>query len=101
MNDYPAFAFSTVANIISELGAAAGLGEHISQRFPAARRALLVTDPGFLRTGLVDAPLISLQAQGIAVHVYSDVMADPPEQVILAAVVAAREHRTDIVIGLG
>jgi hypothetical protein len=30
------------------------LGEHIAQRFPDARRALLVTDPGFLRTGLVD-----------------------------------------------
>ena len=61
MNDFPAFTFSTVAHIVCELGAAGRLGEHIAQRFPTARRALLVTDPGFLKTGLVDAPAASLQ----------------------------------------
>lgn len=101
MTDFPAFAFSTVAHIVSELGAAGRLGEHIVQRFPAARRALLVTDPGFLKTGLVDAPASSLRAAGLAVATYSNVVADPPEAVVLDAVAAARKHRTDIVIGLG
>jgi alcohol dehydrogenase class IV len=101
MHDLPAFAFSTVPQIISELGAARKLGELLSQRFPAARRALLVTDPGFLGTGLVDAPLASLQAAGLHVHVYADVVADPPEQVVLDAVAIARADETDIVIGLG
>lgn len=95
------FAFSTVAHIVSELGAAKHLGEHIVQRFPDARRALLVTDPGFLRTGLVDVPAASLQAAGLAVEIYSQVMADPPEAVVLEAVGAARAFRADIVIGLG
>jgi hypothetical protein len=76
------FAFSTVAHIVSELGAAKRLGEHIAQRFPDARRALLVTDPGFLRTGLVDVPAASLRG-GLAVEIYSQVMADPPEAVVL------------------
>ncbi len=101
MTDFPAFAFSTVAHIVSELGAAGRLGEHIVQRFPAARRALLVTDPGFLGTGLVEAPAASLRAAGVAVEIYSRVVADPPEQVVLDAVAAARKHRTDLVIGLG
>ncbi|MES2161431.1 MAG: iron-containing alcohol dehydrogenase [Pseudomonadota bacterium] len=101
MTDFPAFAFSTVAHIVSELGAAGRLGEHIVQRFPAARRALLVTDPGFLGTGLVEAPAASLRAAGLAVEVYSKVVADPPEQVVLDAVTAARKHRADLVIGLG
>jgi len=101
MTDFPAFAFSTVAHIVSELGAAGRLGEHIAQRFPAARRALLVTDPGFLKTGLVDAPAASLRAAELAVAIYSNVVADPPEAVVLEAVAAAREHRADIVIGLG
>lgn len=95
------FAFSTVAHIVSELGASKRLGEHIAQRFPDARRALLVTDPGFLRTGLVDVPAASLQAAGLAVEIYSQVMADPPEAVVLEAVAAARTFRADIVIGLG
>src|SRR5450830_1705446 len=101
MTDFPAFAFSTVANIISALGAAGRLGEHIAERFPSARRALLVTDPGFLKTGLVDAPLTSLLNAGLAVEVYSDVVADPPEVVVLEAVGAARAFQADIVIGLG
>jgi alcohol dehydrogenase len=101
MTDFPAFAFSTVANIISELGAAGRLGEHIAERFPNARRALLVTDPGFLKTGLVDAPAASLRTAGLAVEVYSDVVADPPEVVVLEAVGAARAFQADIVIGLG
>jgi alcohol dehydrogenase class IV len=101
MNDFPAFAFSTVPNIVSELGAAQKLGDHVARLFPDVRRALLVTDPGFLKTGLVEAPVASLQAAGIEVKIYSDVMADPPEAVVLEAVASARAHDTDIVIGLG
>ena len=101
MNDFPAFAFSTVPNIVSELGAAQKLGDHIARLFPSARRALLVTDPGFLKTGLVEAPVASLQAAGIQVKIYSDVVADPPEAVVLEAVASAQAHDTDIVIGLG
>lgn len=101
MNDFPAFSFSTVAHIVSELGAANKLGEHIAQRFPTVKRALLVTDPGFLKTGLVDAPADSLRTAGIDVSIYSNVAADPPEQIVLEAVAAARQHRSDIVIGLG
>jgi alcohol dehydrogenase class IV len=101
MNDFPAFTFSTVAHIVSELGAASKLGEHIRQRFPSAKRALLVTDPGFLKTGLVDAPAASLRAAGIEVAIYSNVVADPPEHIVLEAVDATRHHGADIVIGLG
>lgn len=101
MHDFPAFTFSTVAHIVSELGAAAKLGEHIAQRLAGARRALLVTDPGFLKTGLTEAPLRSLRAAGIGVQVFSDVVADPPEQVVLAGVAAARAFDADLVIGLG
>ena len=101
MTDFPPFSFSTVAHIISELGAAKQLAKHITQYFPHARRAMIVTDPGFLRTGLVDAPARSLEAAGLSVLVYSDVVADPPEQVVLDAVTAARKFETDIVIGLG
>ncbi|WP_375539576.1 iron-containing alcohol dehydrogenase [Rugamonas fusca] len=97
----PAFAFSTVPQIISELGATRQLGELLSQRFPEARRALLVTDPGFLKTGLVDAPMASLQAAGLHVRVYSDVVSDPPEEVIREAVAIARADESDIIIGFG
>ena len=62
---------------------------------------MIVTDPGFLRTGLVDAPARDLEKHDMAVEVYSDVMADPPEQIVLTAVEFARKHAIDIVIGIG
>lgn len=98
MND---FAFSTVAHLVSELGAARNLGTHVRARFPAASRALLVTDPGFLRTGLVQAPAASLEAAGFHVKIHADVVADPPEVIVQEAVNTAREFGADIIIGLG
>jgi len=96
-----AFAFSTVANIVSEAGASARLGEIVRERFPGPRRALVVTDAGFLRTGLTELPVLDLQRHGFTVSIYSGVMADPPEDVVMEAVRFARENDTDLVIGLG
>lgn len=95
------FTFSSVPHLVSASGAAKDIGALITDRFPCARRAMLVTDAGFLRTGLVTEPVLSLEQAGMAVIVYSDVVADPPEAVVLAAVEQARQHGTDIVIGLG
>lgn len=96
-----AFAFSTVAHIVSEPGAAVRLGEIVRERFPSARRALVVTDPGFLRTGLTEMPRLDLQRHGFTVSIYSGVVADPPEDVVHEAVRFARENEIDLVIGLG
>ena len=95
------FSFSTVPHLVSEPGSASQLGKHIAQHFPHARQAMIVTDPGFLRTGLVDAPVRSLIDAGLTCCTYSDVVADPPEHVVLSAVEFARQHRADIIIGLG
>ena len=95
------FAFSTVPHLVSAPGAAELLGQHVAARFPNARRAMLVTDPGFLKTGLVTTPAASLEQAGMKVQVYADVLADPPEAVVLRAVEFARSHDIDIVIGLG
>jgi alcohol dehydrogenase class IV len=101
MTAFPSFSFSTVPHLVSQPGAAARLGEHVSTHFPQARRAMIVTDPGFLRTGLVEAPKRDLENHGFTVLVYSDVVADPPEQVVLDAVEFAKRREIDIVIGLG
>ncbi|AVR94610.1 iron-containing alcohol dehydrogenase [Pseudoduganella armeniaca] len=95
------FVFSTVSQIVVAPGAAAQLGQHVRQRFPASRRALVVTDPGFVATGLTAAPVRSLEAVGFTVALYTDVVADPPEAVVLAAAEQARRFGADLVIGLG
>lgn len=95
------FSFTTVAEIISETGASARLGAICRDRFPETRHAMVVTDAGFLRTGLTALPAASLREHDYTVHVYADVMADPPEDVVLAAVEFARTRDIDLIIGLG
>jgi alcohol dehydrogenase class IV len=101
MNPLTAFNFSTVPHIISAPGAARELGMHIASRYPQVHRVLVVTDPGFLGTGLVDAPVADFHRHNIEVSLYSDVVADPPESVVQAAVEFARKQGVDMVVGLG
>lgn len=95
------FGFSTVAHIVCDPGATKRISALVSQHFPDARRALIVTDAGFRKTGLVEPAIVSLREAGLAVAIFSDVVADPPEAVILQAVADARKNETDLVIGFG
>jgi alcohol dehydrogenase len=97
----PAFSFSTVSSIVSEPGAALRLGPLVAERFPGVKRVLVVTDPGFLRTGLADPPRASLERHGMQVTTYSDVLADPPDAVVEAAAAFARQQGAELVVGLG
>jgi alcohol dehydrogenase class IV len=98
---FNAFSFATVPNIVCEPGAAAKLGALLAQHFPTARHALVVTDPGFLATGLLEQPLAAVRATGLRVTVFSGVVADPPEAIVLQAVADARNAEIDLVIGWG
>lgn len=95
------FRFATVPTIVAEPGAASRLGPLIAERYPGIRRILIVTDAGFLRTGLLDDPRASLAAAGLHATVYADVVADPPDTVVLVAADFARRHDTELVVGLG
>lgn len=101
MSTPTAFTFQTVPHIVCQLGACQQLGSLIRTRFPTQQRALIVTDPGFLGTGLVDSPMASLRSAGFAVSVFSGVVPDPPEAVVLQACADARKASVDLVIGLG
>ncbi|WP_426342851.1 iron-containing alcohol dehydrogenase [Pseudoduganella sp. S-14] len=95
------FSFATVPVILSAPGATKDLGKELRARFPSLRRVLLVTDQGFLRTGLADAPTASLRSAMFHVEQFADVLADPPEHVIEEALALARQNQTELVIGLG
>jgi len=101
MTRLPSFSFSTVPHLVSQTGAVQHLGKLVAERFPAVRRALIVTDPGFLRTGLIEAPRASLAANGIHSEIFAEVVADPPEAVVRAAADYAGDQGVDLVIGFG
>lgn len=93
-----AFTFRTVPNVIFEAGAAARLGEVVA---PRMKRPVVVTDRGLVEAGLVEAPLESLRAHGLDVHLFDGIEADPPARVVRASVDIARAHDADGVIGFG
>lgn len=101
MSTFNSFNFQTVPRLICEIGASGRLGQYVSEQFPDCRHALIVTDPGFLKTGLVDPIVASLHSDKRQVSIYSDVVADPPEAVVLQAAAAARQNGADLVIGVG
>lgn len=93
------FAFNTTPSIQFGSGAIGRLGEIGAARL--GRRVLLVTDAGLLGSGLLAPALGSLAAAGVEAGIFADVVADPPETVVLAAAEAARAHGATGVIGLG
>ncbi|MCW5773290.1 MAG: iron-containing alcohol dehydrogenase, partial [Rhodospirillaceae bacterium] len=93
------FTFQTARSIVSEPGAAAQLGTILAGL--GVSRALVVTDPGIVKAKLLDGALASLGASGIAHHLYTDVVADPPEAMVLAAVEHGRRFGADGILGFG
>lgn len=95
-----AFDFRTVANIRVEAGASQRLGEQLRSQFNL-HRVCLVTDRFLHESGLLDPALANLQTHGWHVQVIDDVVADPPDHVILAATEKARTFGAELVVGMG
>ncbi len=95
----PKFTFETTPKVICEQGAAQRLAE--IARGLGMSQVFLVTDIGLMKAGLIDGALTSLSEAGVKVTVFSDVLADPPEVSVQAAVKAAALVHADGVIGFG
>jgi alcohol dehydrogenase class IV len=93
------FTFNTTRSIIAADGASARIGELVKPLLGS--RALLVTDKGLRALGIIDPAIKSLEDAGIAVSIFDEVEADPPEANILAALGAAKAHGATGVLGLG
>lgn len=93
------FTFTTTRSLVCQPGASNELAQYL--RTLNIRRPFVVTDAGVLRTGIMTAAMDALNNDKLAVALYADVIADPPESVILDAVAQARTHQCDGVIGFG
>ena len=94
------FDFRTVATVRVETGAAQRLGTLLRSQF-SGNRLSLVTDRFLHESGLLDQALANLQTSGWHVQIIDDVVADPPDHVVLAAVEKARQHGAELIVGLG
>lgn len=93
------FKFQTTSSILSEVGSTAKIGEIMAGM--GCKNVAFVTDAMILNLGLADTALDGLKKAGIAVHVFQDVVADPPEAMILKAVGEAKAAGVDGVVSVG
>lgn len=95
------FDFRTVPHIHVGAGSADRLAGLAASLIGDRRRIFLVTDPGVRAAGLTDGAVAALEAAGLTVAIFDQVVADPPEAVVLAAEDAARAFGAEVVIGFG
>lgn len=93
------FTFQTTKSVLCEVNATAKIGE-IMKGYGCSKVAF-VTDPLIIELGLADAALKSLEQANIDYWVFSGVVADPPEAMILGAVEEARLEKVDGVVSVG
>jgi len=93
------FTYATSKSIICESGAASRLAEICQQQ--AIKSVLIITDPGIKQLGLHDGALASFEKANMTAHVFSEVEADPSEDVVQSAIDTAKGANIDAIIGFG
>lgn len=66
-----------------------------------AQKALVVTDVGIVRAGLLEKVNRSLTAAGLKIAVFDEVEPNPKDKMILEGAHAARDFQADLIVGLG
>ena len=94
------FSFDSPGSIYVDWGGARRVGETLSGWF-SQRNLLIVTDRFLHESGALDPALASLAASGFSVTVFDQVVADPPEAVLMACVEQGKAAGADLVMGLG
>jgi len=93
------FQFQTTKSILSEVGSTAKIGEIMSDM--GCKKVAFVTDKIILKLGLANAALEGLKKANVDVHIFDDVVADPPEDMILKAVEECKGEGVDGVVSVG
>jgi alcohol dehydrogenase class IV len=93
------FSFASVSDVRIGPGSSDELGASVREL--SSKHVLIVTDAEILALGLLDSALTSLKKNGIAVTIFSEVVADPPESVVFSGLELARKAGCDGVVGFG
>ncbi len=93
------FNFSTTQSIINASGALKNIAEICRQQHIS--KPLIVTDQGIVKVGLMEKLENALHTGNMGFSSYADVVADPPESVVYAALEILKQDQNDGVIGFG
>lgn len=96
---YKTSLFHLSTKVIFSVGAVAGVGNEIKTL--RKNMALVVTDQGCVKAGLLEPLLNSLNVAKIQHRIFSGVTADPPIRVVEDGVKAYRDNMCDCLIAIG
>ncbi len=91
------FQYSNPGRLVFGAGALAELPREIGAEGPA----LLVTDPGVARSGILEMVTRALDQAGVRHELFDGVQADPPVEVIEQAAALYRQKQCRAIVGLG
>ncbi len=94
-----AFTFATSQSITCECGTASRLASICAKQ--NIQSVMLITDPGIAELGIHQAALDSFTQARIAVQLFTEVKADPPESVVLDALAIAKNAQVEAIVGFG
>ena len=92
--------FQTVADIRIDAGGTSKL-DHYVEGLSHNKRIAIITDKGVRALGLLDAGLEALRSGGYDVLIFDDVVADPPEDIVLRGAETVKAFDAGLVIGFG
>lgn len=92
--------FKTVSDIRIEPGGTAKLDAHVAG-LPRNKRIAIITDKGVRSLGLMDAGVAALEDAGYTLMIFDDVVADPPEDIVIEGARVVKEFDAGLVIGFG
>lgn len=91
--------FLSPNKIILGTGATKQVG--IESKALGGKKALIVTDPGVVKAGLIDGVQESLESEKINSGIFDQVEAEPPARIVDECAQIARREGYDIIIGIG
>lgn len=93
------YGFFSPNKILLGVGAAKQVGKEAKSL--GSEKALIVTDPGVIKAGLLEGIQESLKSENVKVGIFDRVELEPPARVIDECAKLAREENYNIIIGLG
>mgnify|MGYP001069404734 CR=1 FL=1 len=93
------FQFDTVGKIIFGIDESQNIASIVKANFESSH-IFIVTDSGLHAEGLLDPAIARLEKQ-FKVKLFTNVVADPPEETVFACLEAAQNFNADLIIGFG
>lgn len=97
--DTSSFDYQARTRIVFGNGKLKELGQIASEL--GATRAIVVTDPGLMRTGHPDRATSILNSRGIDTIIFNDVVENPTTNCVENCRDIAREHNANLIVGIG